>query len=62
VGDIAEVGVVGVFAEPDVADPVHLVLDSPVAAYVGGDLGCGAGQAGDAVQDVFADALAVGGA
>ena len=40
---------------------MDLVLDSPVSADVSGDLGCGAGQAGDAVQDVFTDALTVRG-
>lgn len=40
---------------------MDFVLDCPVSGDVSGDLGWGAGQAGDVVQDVFTDALAVRG-
>ncbi|WP_406073521.1 hypothetical protein [Micromonospora sp. NBC_01638] len=57
VSDGAEPGMVVVFGEEDVPDPVDLVLDSPVSAGVVGDACAGdglGGQVRDAVDDVFA--------
>lgn len=62
---VAGAGLAVVLGEGDVAHVVGAVLDSPVVALIGGDLGRAgvlAGEAGDAVGDLFAGALPVQGA